>query len=92
MGFFLPGGLRWFAQRAHTDVNCATEDAPMNDHVQHAQARREACDWYTDYPPTPDVARRHFVLLKKQHPEKAALYDEALSIFLATCSGIKRYP
>ncbi len=64
----------------------------MNGHIQHAQARREAVGWYTDYPPMPDEAREHFALLKKRYPENAARYDEALRIFLATYSGMKRYP
>jgi hypothetical protein len=61
----------------------------MDTRKQHDRARREAFGWYFGDPPSPDEARRHFVELARRHPDKYALYDEALQIFLATCK-IKR--
>lgn len=60
-------------------------EVAMNGHSQHERARREAFGWYIGDPPSPDEARRHFGEQAKRHPERYALYDEALRIFLATC-------
>lgn len=57
--------------------------------TQHDRARREAFGWYTGDPPSPEAAQRHFAACARQHPEHAALYEEALRIYLATCK-IKR--
>lgn len=64
-------------------------DQVLERSAHHERARREAFGWYIGDPPTPDDARRHFAARAQQHPEHAALYDEALRIYLATCK-IKR--
>jgi hypothetical protein len=57
----------------------------MNSYAQHEKARLEAFQWYLGEPPTPDVARRHFVEKAKRDPAKRWLYEEALRIFIGTC-------
>jgi hypothetical protein len=52
----------------------------------HDRARREAFGWYMGDPPSPDEARRHFFDLARRDPGNRALYEEALRIFLSTCS------
>lgn len=56
----------------------------------HKRTRVEAFEWYLGRPPSPEVARRHFVEKAKKDPQNLLLYEEALRLFIATCWRMKQ--